>query len=70
VSIGSGAYRQVHKGRYIGAPVAVKEFPHDTASIVNIFEREVAMRCAQRHPNILPIIDCTAASEPQTPSTR
>jgi LIM domain kinase 1 len=59
VSIGSGAYGQVYKGRYLGVPVAVKEFPNETASIINTFEREVAMLCALRHPNILPIIGFT-----------
>jgi serine/threonine protein kinase len=58
VSIGRGAYGQVFKGRYLGVPVAVKEFPDETASI-NLFEREVAMLCALRHPNIIPMIGFT-----------
>jgi serine/threonine protein kinase len=59
VSIGSGAYGQVYKGRYLGVPVAVKVLPFETASIIDTFEREVAMLCALRHPNILPIIGFT-----------
>jgi serine/threonine protein kinase len=56
VSIGRGAYGQVFQGRYLGVPVAVKEFPDETASIINLFEREMAMLCALRHPNIVPLI--------------
>jgi serine/threonine protein kinase len=59
VLIGKGAFGHVYKGRYLGVPVAVKEFPSETASIINAFESEVAMLCALRHPNILPIIGFT-----------
>jgi serine/threonine protein kinase len=59
VLIGRGAFGGVYKGRYLGVPVAVKEFPCETASIISAFESEVAMLCALRHPNILPIIGFT-----------
>jgi serine/threonine protein kinase len=59
VLIGKGAFGHVYKGRYLGVPVAVKEFPSETASIINAFESEVAILCALRHPNILPIIGFT-----------
>jgi serine/threonine protein kinase len=65
VQIGSGAYGQVFMGRYLGVPVAVKEFPRETASIIETFEREVTMLCALRHPNILPIIGFTRADRAQ-----
>jgi serine/threonine protein kinase len=57
--IDRGAFGHVYKGRYLGVPVAMKEFPRETASIINAFEGEVAMLCALRHPNILPIIGFT-----------
>jgi serine/threonine protein kinase len=59
VLIGRGAFGHVYRGRYLGVPVAVKEFPSETASIINAFESEVAILCALRHPNILPIIGFT-----------
>jgi serine/threonine protein kinase len=65
VQIGSGNYGQVFMGRYLGVPVAVKEFPRETASIIETFEREVTMLCTLRHPNILPIIGFTRADRAQ-----
>jgi LIM domain kinase 1 len=65
VLIGRGAFGEVYKGRYLGVPVAVKEFPNETASIINTFEREVAILCALRHPNILPIIGFTRGDRAQ-----
>jgi serine/threonine protein kinase/Leucine-rich repeat (LRR) protein len=57
VSIGSDANGQIYKGRYLGVPVAVKEFRSAAGS--EPFESKVAMLCALRHPNIVPLIGFT-----------
>jgi serine/threonine protein kinase len=59
ILIGQSRYGPVYKGRFLGVPVVVKELLSATASIFDTFEQEVAMLCALRHPNIVPLVGFT-----------
>jgi len=52
--IGAGSYGRVHKGTFLGSPVAIKKLLNvEREEMRSYFEREISVLIGASHPNII-----------------